>query len=291
MLSQEQLQQERVQLDEDWTKLRAERASFEEERRESGLEFKLFIGNLDETTNEEEIRALFGGYGELKEVVMLKGRDGKSKRSCFVKYFTKASAEASLEALNGKHKDKESPTMLVVRYARDKPQNTGGGFQQSQQYGGQQQQYGQQQFGMGGGFQQNGFGGQQQDSYGGQQTSYSQGAAGVGVAGAAAGSGGFGRGPSGANLYINNLSRQATEADVQTMFGDFGRVLSVKLFGDQGYGFVSFDNLQSAQNAISCLNGLAMGVEDGSDGSKRLEVSIKKDRGAGGGGGSRFTPY
>lgn len=288
MLSQEQLQQERVQLDEEWTKLRAERAAFEEERRESGLEFKLFIGNLDETSNEEEIRALFGGYGELKEVVMLKGRDGKSKRSCFVKYFTKASAEASLEALNGKHKDKESPTMLVVRYARDKPQNSGGGFQQqSQQYGGQQQQYGQQQFG---GFQQNGFGGgQQQDSY--QQQSYSQGAAGVGVAGATGGSGGFGRGPSGANLYINNLSRQATEADVQTMFGDFGRVLSVKLFGDQGYGFVSFDNLQSAQNAISCLNGLAMGVEDGSDGSKRLEVSIKKDRGAGGGGGSRFTPY
>lgn len=272
MLSQEQLQQERAQLDEEWTKLRAERAAFEEERRESGLEYKLFIGNLDETTNEEEIRALFGGYGELKEVVMLKGRDGKSKRSCFVKYFTKSAAEASLEALNGKHKDKESPTMLVVRYARDRPAQPS--FQ-PQQYGGNH--YGQQ-FGMGGGFQQNGFGGQ--DSF---QQSYSQGAAGVGVQGATTGSGGFGRGPAGANLYINNLSRQATEADVQTMFGDFGRVLSVKLFGDQGYGFVSFDNTQSAQNAISCLNGLAMG-----DGSKRLEVSVKKERG---GGGSRFTPY
>lgn len=282
MLSQEQLQQERVQLDEEWTKLRSERAAFEEERNESGLEFKLFIGNLDETTTEEEIRALFGGYGELKEVVMLKGRDGKSKRSCFVKFFTKSSADASLEALNGKHKDKESPTMLVVRYARDRPAQPS--FQAQQNFG-QQQQYGGN-FGMGGGFQQQQGFGQQQNSYQQDQPAYGAGAGagGAGVQGGGAGGGGFGRGPSGANLYINNLSRQATEADVQTMFGDFGRVLSVKLFGDQGYGFVSFDNVQSANNAISCLNGLAMG-----DGTKRLEVSIKKDRG--GGGGSRFTPY
>lgn len=277
MLSQEQLQQERVQLDEEWAKLRAERAAFDEERRNSGLEFKLFVGNLDETTTEEEIRALFGQYGELKEVVMLKGRDGKSKRSCFVKYFMKSNAEACVEALNGKHKDKESPTMLVVRYARDKPAQPM--FQpQQQQFGGG---YGQQQFGMGGGFSgQNGFGGQQ-NSYDQGASSYGS-AANTGVQGATGGSGGFGRGPSGANLYINNLSRQATEADVQTMFGDFGRVLSVKLFGEQGYGFVSFDNVQSANNAISCLNGLAMG-----DGSKRLEVKVKTERGA----SSRFTPY
>jgi len=283
MLSQEQLQQERQQLDEEWTKLRSERSAFEEERKESGLEYKLFIGNLDETTTEEEIRALFGQYGELKEVVMLKARDGKSKRSCFVKYYTKGAAEASVENLNGKHKDKESPTMLVVRYARDKPQGQQGGGM-PQQFGNQFGQ--QQQFGMGGGFQQNGF--EQQSNYGAAPSAFGGmggSASGAGVQGGTGGSGGFGRGPSGANLYINNLSRAATEADVQTMFGDFGRVLSVKLFGDQGYGFVSFDNGTSAQNAISCLNGLAMG-----DGSKRLEVSIKKDRGPAG-GGSRFTPY
>lgn len=280
MLSQEQLQQERQQLDEEWAKLRAERAAFEDERKESGLEYKLFVGNLDETTTEEEIRALFGQYGELKEVVMLKARDGKSKRSCFVKYFTKGAAEQSVENLNGKHKDKESPNHLVVRYARDKVHAP----VMPQQFG---NQFGGQQFGMGGGgFAQNGFGGQQ-DNYGAASSGFGGmgggSAAGAGVQGAGPGGGAFGRGPSGANLYINNLSRAATEADVQTMFGDFGRVLSVKLFGDQGYGFVSFDNVQSANNAISCLNGLAMG-----DGSKRLEVSIKKDRGS---GGSRFTPY
>ena len=66
------------------------------------------------------------------------------------------------------------------------------------------------------------------------------------------------------------------------MFSDFGAVLSIKLFASQGYGFVSYDNPQSASNAIHALNGLAIG-----NGQKRLEVSIKKD----GRAAPRFNPY
>lgn len=271
-LSQEQLAAERKQLDEEWAKLRAERASFEAERRESGMEYKLFIGNLDESTEEDEINALFQPFGELKEVVMLKGRDGKSKRSCFVKFFTKQAAEASVEALNGKHKDKDSQSMLVVRYARDKPAAAPmSAAPMATPYG----QYGQSYGGMGSAYS-NGFD---------QPAGGMGGMGGMGMGGGMAGQqASFGRGPPGANLYINNLSRQATEQDVNTMFGDFGRVVSVKMFADHGYGFVSYDNVQSAQNAISCLNGLAMG-----DGSKRLEVSVKKEKGAA--TGTRFSPY
>lgn len=266
-MSQEQLEAERKSLDEEWAKLRAERAAFEADRRNSGIEYKLFVGNLDQSTEEGDIHSLFGSYGELKEVVMLKDREGKSKRSCFVKFYAKSSAEDSVNGLNGKHKDKNAEQLLVVRYARDKPAMGGGGMMGAGMMGGggmqQQQQYG-------------GYGGQ---SYGGMgATNYN------GGFGGGSGGGSFGRGPAGANLYINNLSRAATEQDVQTMFGDFGTVVSVKIFSDQGYGFISFDNVQSAQNAISCLNGLAMG-----DGSKRLEVSVKKEKGAP--ATSRFSPY
>ena len=45
-LTEGQLQEERKQLDREWEKLRAERAAFEAERKESGVEYKMFIGIL-----------------------------------------------------------------------------------------------------------------------------------------------------------------------------------------------------------------------------------------------------
>jgi CUG-BP- and ETR3-like factor len=84
-------------------------------------------------------------------------------------------------------------------------------------------------------------------------------------------SGKYALGPPGANLYVNNIPRYATENDVRLMFTECGTVLSVKLF-PEGYGFVSYDNVQSANKAIAALNGLVM--PDG----KRLEVSVKKDK-------------
>lgn len=250
----------------------------------------MFVGNLDDTTVESEMMELFEPFGDVKEIVMLTGKDGKSKRSCFVKFFAKSAAEAAINTLNGKHTDKNSTNQMVIRFARDKPQSAP---MSSMSMGG----------GMGGGM---GMQGMQQamqpmpaanayapysqtQAYGmGAQAGYGMGygpvttpAMGGGGGGGAAP--GFGRGPSGANLYVNNLSKQASEKDVTKMFADFGNVISVKLFHDHGYGFVSYDSAQSAQNAIQYLNGLAMG-----DGSRRLEVSLKKEKGA---GGSRFAPY
>jgi RNA recognition motif-containing protein len=285
-LTEGQLQEERKQLDREWEKLRAERAAFEAERKESGVEYKMFIGNLDETTVEEEISELFSPYGDLKEIVMLTGRDGKSKRSCFVKFFSKSAAEAALNDLNGKHTDKDSPSQLVVRYARDKvsapAMSAAAPSMSSNPYAQYNQPY------MGSVYS-NGYGGMAA-AYGNPVSVPSGPPMGAGAIGGAPGvAPSFGRGPSGANLYVNNLSKHASEKDVTKMFADFGHVVSVKLFNDNGYGFVSYDNVASAQNAIQYLNGLAMG-----DGSRRLEVSVKKDKGSGGGaggGGSRFSPY
>lgn len=98
------------------------------------------------------------------------------------------------------------------------------------------------------------------------------------------GGGGRGRGPPGSNLYVNNIDRMATEADVRAMFSEFGTVISCKLFADNGYGFVSYDNAQSAQQAISYLNGM-----QAANGNRALEVSIKKDKAAS--SSNRYAPY
>ena len=39
------------------------------------------------------------------------------------------------------------------------------------------------------------------------------------------------------NLYVNNIDRMATEADVRAMFSEFGTVISCKLFSDNGYAY------------------------------------------------------
>jgi RNA recognition motif-containing protein len=274
MTEEEQLRVERAALDQEWARLRQERSEFEEERISSGVEYKLFVGNLDPTSTEEQLRALFEPFGAIKEVIILKDREGVSKRSGFIKYFIKANAEAAVDGLNGKIKDRDSPQHIVVRFANPKPTQGVGAVAQMAAPGAgayaqhQYQQYQQNPYGMGAGA----FGGMAQGSMGQMGSTGS------------AGGGTFGRGPAGANLYINNLSRQATELDVQTMFADFGNVVSVKVFPNQGYGFVSFDNVASAQAAIATLNGLAM-----ADGHKRLEVSQKKEKGSP--GSSRFSPY
>lgn len=64
-------------------------------------------------------------------------------------------------------------------------------------------------------------------------------------------------GPSGANLFIYHLPRDLTDADLATLFAEFGNVLSAKVFVDKktaeskGFGFVSYDVVHSAEAAIA----------------------------------------
>jgi len=295
------LAQERAQLDAEWEKLRIAKEEFKKEleaNEEKLPEQKLFVGNLDENTTEEEVRALFEAHGSVKEVYMLKDKEGKSKRSSFVKMYTKSSAERAIEEISGKIQDKEQEKMIVVRFAANKavsafmPPQAFAGHQAHQQasYGAMGAMHGApaQNYAPAPGFafaaQPAAYGGyapeQGYAAGGGYSARGSMSGMGGGAAGGAGG-GGPGRGPPGSNLYINNVAQTASEDEVRAMFSDFGHVLSVKLFALQGYGFVSFDNAQSASNAIHALNGLAIG-----NGQKRLEVSLKKDKMT-----PRFSPY
>ncbi|MDA3952505.1 MAG: RNA-binding protein [Bacteroidales bacterium] len=63
------------------------------------------------------------------------------------------------------------------------------------------------------------------------------------------------------NIYIGNLDYKVTENDLEGIFADYGTVSSSKIIIDKfngrskGFGFVSMDNDDEANNAIEGLNG------------------------------------
>ncbi|MBA0792579.1 hypothetical protein Gohar_017067 [Gossypium harknessii] len=64
-----------------------------------------------------------------------------------------------------------------------------------------------------------------------------------------------------ANIFIKNLDKSIDHKALHDTFSSFGNILSCKISTDsfgqsKGYGFVQFDNEESAQNAIDKLNGM-----------------------------------
>ncbi len=89
------------------------------------------------------------------------------------------------------------------------------------------------------------------------------------------------------NIFVGNLSFNATEASVRNLFSQYGQVDRVSIVTDRdtgqarGFGFVEMSNNAEAQQAIAQLNGQeldgrAMNVN---------EARPKEERGGGGGGG------
>ena len=55
-------------------------------------------------------------------------------------------------------------------------------------------------------------------------------------------------------VFIGNLpAEKVSRHDVETMFGSFGKILGVSLH--KSYGFVQFDNEESANEAVRANNG------------------------------------
>eukprot|EP00357_Protocruzia_adherens_P011724 CAMPEP_0115004978 /NCGR_PEP_ID=MMETSP0216-20121206/19578_1 /TAXON_ID=223996 /ORGANISM="Protocruzia adherens, Strain Boccale" /LENGTH=459 /DNA_ID=CAMNT_0002371177 /DNA_START=183 /DNA_END=1562 /DNA_ORIENTATION=+ len=98
------------------------------------------------------------------------------------------------------------------------------------------------------------------------------------------------QGPPGCNLFIFHIPNEWNEQDLIQHFSPLGRIISARIMTEpesgrsRGYGFISYDNPQSAQEAIRTMHGFqVMG--------KRLKVQLKKgDNSAGqshGGGRDR----
>ena len=96
------------------------------------------------------------------------------------------------------------------------------------------------------------------------------------------------------SIYVGNLPFSTDPSDLQTLFGNYGEVISANVISDKetgrsrGFGFVEMANEADANTAISAL--------DGSDYSGRnLKVNISQPKpqgqgrqGHGGGGGRRY---
>jgi len=63
------------------------------------------------------------------------------------------------------------------------------------------------------------------------------------------------------NIYVGNLSRDVSEAELKEAFKTFGEVASANIIKDKfsgeprGFGFVEMPNREEAEKAISGLNG------------------------------------
>jgi len=66
------------------------------------------------------------------------------------------------------------------------------------------------------------------------------------------------------NIYVENLDFKVNGDDLQGIFEEYGTVSSTKIIVDKfsgrskGFGFVTMDNQNEAQNAVNELNGATL---------------------------------
>uniref|UniRef100_A0A8I3RY09 RRM domain-containing protein n=1 Tax=Canis lupus familiaris TaxID=9615 RepID=A0A8I3RY09_CANLF len=74
---------------------------------------KLFIGGLNTETNEKALEAVFGKYGRIVEVLLMKdGETNKSRGFAFVTFESPADAKDAARDMNGKSLV-EVPTEII----------------------------------------------------------------------------------------------------------------------------------------------------------------------------------
>jgi RNA recognition motif-containing protein len=95
------------------------------------------------------------------------------------------------------------------------------------------------------------------------------------------------------SIYVGNLSFSTDPTDLQTLFGNYGEVISANVISDRetgqsrGFGFVEMASESEANTAISALNGAECN-------GRNLKVNLsqpkpqKPQRSQGGYGGRRY---
>ena len=85
----------------------------------------IFVGNLSFNTNEDELRQIFEGYGQVDRVSILTDRDtGRSRGFGFVEMASDEDGEKAIAALNG---SQIGGRTINVNEARPKAERGGGG--------------------------------------------------------------------------------------------------------------------------------------------------------------------
>jgi RNA recognition motif-containing protein len=85
---------------------------------------RLFIGNLDFHTTEDELRQLFAAHGPVDRVEIVKDYSGRPRGFAFVEMANAADAYKAIAALDG---TQFGGRILAVSEARPRPQRVSGG--------------------------------------------------------------------------------------------------------------------------------------------------------------------
>ena len=86
---------------------------------------RLYVGNLNYRSSENELEDLFGQFGQVDEVAIITDREtGRSRGFAFVTMAEEDAANQAIESLNGNDYDGRS---LVVNEAKPRENSGGGG--------------------------------------------------------------------------------------------------------------------------------------------------------------------
>ncbi len=85
---------------------------------------KLYVGNLSFSTSEDEIRNVFGAYGEVLSVALITDRETGRLRGFG---FVEMDDEGAMAAIQGVNGTEVGGRTLKVNEAQDKPRSGGGG--------------------------------------------------------------------------------------------------------------------------------------------------------------------
>lgn len=78
----------------------------------------IYVGNLDFTTSEDQLRTLFAAYGTVKTITIVTDRDtGAPRGSAFVEMISAGQAQNAIRTLNG---SAHGGRTLLVNEARPK---------------------------------------------------------------------------------------------------------------------------------------------------------------------------
>ena len=88
------------------------------------MELKLYVGNLEYSTTEDDLRTLFTQAGTVTSVALIKDRDtGRSKGFAFIEMSTQSEAQKAISMFNA---FKMGERELAVNMARPKEERSGG---------------------------------------------------------------------------------------------------------------------------------------------------------------------
>ena len=244
----------------------------------------LFVYNLGPNATEVDLYGLFGKFGAICKVDIPKSNEGRSKGYGFVNFNNFEDASRAVSFLDGHAYEKNGYKKLQVSFKTSKDKIGGGGGGGGNDVFSHSPSPSLMGSGVGGGGGMPipslcGLGGSG-DGYGGGgigagYSSYPQ----MGMDYGLSSSSNSSSGSLQVAVFVYNIGDETTELDLFSLCSPFGPVSNVKVIKDnatdksKGFAFVTFNDYDSARNAIQALNGHPYPKNN----YRKLQVSFKTE--------------